>query len=66
MAGDAESGAARELLMVLVVAGAGLLLAVLAAFAPWTQWPGHAAPASLVELHGPDEGQPPAAGPTAG
>ncbi|MFF5070934.1 hypothetical protein ACFY2R_06925 [Micromonospora olivasterospora] len=57
MVGEAESGAVRELLMVVAVAGIGLLLALVAALAPWHPWPGRAAPASLVELHGPDEGQ---------
>ncbi|MEU5940721.1 hypothetical protein ABZ807_16365 [Micromonospora sp. NPDC047548] len=53
MAGDADSGAVRELLVVLVVAGAGLLLAMVAAFAPWHPRPGRPAPAGLVELHSP-------------
>lgn len=35
MAGDAGSGALRELLLVFAVAVAGLLLAVVAAFGPW-------------------------------
>ncbi|MFI2709746.1 hypothetical protein ACH495_06400 [Micromonospora sp. NPDC018662] len=36
MAGDAGSGGgAREVLLVLAVAGAGLALAVVAAFGPW-------------------------------
>ncbi|MFI9639449.1 hypothetical protein ACIG87_05165 [Micromonospora sp. NPDC051925] len=66
MAGDAESGAGRELLVVLAVAGAGLLLAVVAAFAPWHPRPGRAAPAGLVELHSPDEGHQPTVELTAG
>lgn len=53
MAVDADSGAVRELMVVLAVAGAGLLLAVVAAFAPWHPRPGRAAPAGLVELHSP-------------
>ena len=32
---DADSGAAREIVMVLALAVAGLLLAVVAAFTPW-------------------------------
>ncbi|MFG1721959.1 hypothetical protein ACGFLT_15820 [Micromonospora chalcea] len=35
MAGDAGSGGAREVLLVLAVAGAGLVLAAVAAFGPW-------------------------------
>ncbi|MFG1676535.1 hypothetical protein [Micromonospora sp. NPDC049282] len=35
MAGDAGPGGAREVLLVLAVAGAGLALAVVAAFGPW-------------------------------
>ncbi|MEU7619914.1 hypothetical protein AB0M91_16950 [Micromonospora rifamycinica] len=58
MAGDADSGAGRELLVVFAVAGAGLLLAMVAAFAPWHPRPGRAAPAGLVELHTPDEERP--------
>ncbi|MEU1885012.1 hypothetical protein [Micromonospora sp. WMMD987] len=58
MAGDADSGAGRELLVVLAVAGAGILLAMVAAFAPWHPRPGRTAPAGLVELHTPDEKQP--------
>ncbi|MEH0935624.1 hypothetical protein [Micromonospora psammae] len=53
MAGDAGSGAVRELLVVLAVAGAGLLLAMVAAFAPWHPGPGAVAPAGLVELQAP-------------
>ena len=52
MAGDAGSGALRELLVVFAVAGAGLALAMVAAFAPWHPVP-DAAPAGLVELHAP-------------
>ncbi|WP_199736970.1 MULTISPECIES: hypothetical protein [Micromonospora] len=48
MAGDAGSRATRELLLVLAIAGAGLVLAMVAAFAPW-----HPAPAGLVGLHPP-------------
>ena len=53
MAGDADSGALRELLVVFAVASAGLALAMVAAFAPWHPVPGAAAPAGLVELHAP-------------
>ncbi|WP_349880443.1 hypothetical protein ABIH81_12755 [Micromonospora sp. HUAS YX12] len=35
MAEDAGSGGAREVLLVLAVAGAGLALAAVAAFGPW-------------------------------
>lgn len=35
MTGDAGSGGAREVLLVLAVAGAGLVLAAVAAFGPW-------------------------------
>lgn len=53
MSGDAGSGAVRELLVVFAVAGAGLLLAMVAAFAPWHPTPRGVAPAGLVELHSP-------------
>ncbi|MEU1751883.1 hypothetical protein ABZ436_04360 [Micromonospora matsumotoense] len=66
MGGDVESGAGRELLVVFAVAGAGLLLAMVAAFAPWHPRPGRPAPAGLVELHSPDEGRPPTVELTAG
>ncbi|MEU4779297.1 hypothetical protein [Micromonospora sp. NPDC023633] len=52
MVGDAGSGAARELLLVLAVALAGLLLAVVVVFAPWHVTPDGAAP---VELRSPTE-----------
>ncbi|MEW2375432.1 hypothetical protein AB0883_04905 [Micromonospora sp. NPDC047812] len=55
MVGDAGSGAARELLLVLAVALAGLLLAVVAVFTPWRATPDGAAPAAPVELHSPTE-----------
>ncbi|MEU2610444.1 hypothetical protein ABZ570_02460 [Micromonospora sp. NPDC007271] len=53
MTGEARSGAARELLLVLAVAGLGLALAMVAAFGPWH--PASAGPArvGLVELHSP-------------
>jgi hypothetical protein len=53
MAGDVGSGATRELLLVLAVAGAGLALAMVAAFAPWHPVSGASAPAGLVGLHAP-------------
>ncbi|WP_375372824.1 hypothetical protein [Micromonospora sp. S-DT3-3-22] len=53
-------------MVVFAVAGAGLLLAMVAAFAPWHPRPGRAAPAGLVELHSPDEGRPPTVELTAG
>ncbi|MGK5521713.1 hypothetical protein ACSNN9_20505 [Micromonospora sp. URMC 107] len=55
MVGDAGSGAARELLLVLAVALAGLLLAVVVVFAPWHVTPDGAAPAAPVELRSPTE-----------
>ncbi|WBB66567.1 hypothetical protein [Micromonospora sp. WMMD812] len=56
MVGDAGSGGTvRELLLVVAVAVAGLLLAMVAAFAPWPATPAGSAPASLVELHGPGD-----------
>ncbi|WP_410811831.1 hypothetical protein [Micromonospora sp. 067-2] len=53
MAGEAGSGALRELVLVGAVALAGLLLAMVAAFAPWHATPAGNAPAGLVELHSP-------------
>ncbi|MFC4146009.1 hypothetical protein ACFO0M_07060 [Micromonospora mangrovi] len=53
MAGDAGSGALRELLLVLAVAGAGLLLAMVAAFGPWHPAAGDVAGAGPVEWHSP-------------
>ncbi|WP_088975932.1 hypothetical protein [Micromonospora coxensis] len=66
MAVDADSGAVRELMVVLAVAGAGLLLAMVAAFGPWHPRPGRAAPAGLVELHSPGGATAPTAELTAG
>ncbi|MEU4566891.1 hypothetical protein [Micromonospora sp. NPDC023956] len=48
-----HAGAVRELLVVLVVAGVGLLLALLAAFGPWHPGVGDRHPAVVVELHSP-------------
>ncbi|MFV2100046.1 hypothetical protein [Micromonospora sp. LOL_024] len=45
--------AARELLLVIAVAVAGVLLATAVAFAPWPVTPGRAAPSGLVNLYGP-------------
>lgn len=56
MTGDTGSGTARELLFVVAVAVAGVLLALVAVFTPWHAVPDGAAPAGLVELHGPDGG----------
>ncbi|MEU8260098.1 hypothetical protein AB0C02_05685 [Micromonospora sp. NPDC048999] len=53
MAGEAHSGAARELLLVLAVAGLGLALAVVAAFGPWQPTSAGSARAGLVKLHSP-------------
>ncbi|MBM0277133.1 hypothetical protein [Micromonospora tarensis] len=61
MAGEAGSGALRELILVVAVALAGLLLAMVAAFAPWHGSPAGNDPAGLVELHSPgDAGSGPA------
>ncbi|MFE0591811.1 hypothetical protein [Micromonospora echinospora] len=49
----AHAGAVRELLVVLVMAGVGLLLALLAAFGPWHPGVGDRHPAVVVELHSP-------------
>ncbi|OZV82417.1 hypothetical protein CA850_09035 [Micromonospora echinospora] len=49
----AHAGAVRELLVVLVVAGVGLLLALLAAFGPWHPGVDDRHPAVVVELHSP-------------
>ncbi|MER7458512.1 hypothetical protein [Micromonospora sp. NPDC126480] len=56
MTGDTGSSAARELLLVVAVAAAGVLLALAAVFAPWHAVPDGAAPAGLVELHLPGSG----------
>lgn len=48
-----HAGAVRELLVVLVVAGVGLVLALLAAFGPWQPDTGDRLPAVVVELHSP-------------
>ncbi|MGC1213823.1 MAG: hypothetical protein WA890_21490 [Micromonospora sp.] len=53
MAGDAGSGAVRELLLVFALAGAGLLLAMVAAFGPWHPASGGPGRVGLVELHSP-------------
>ncbi|MFI7604193.1 hypothetical protein ACIBTV_03620 [Micromonospora sp. NPDC049366] len=56
MVGDVgPGGALRELILVLVVALAGLLLAMAAAFAPWHATPAGPAPAGLVELRSPGD-----------
>ncbi|MFG3557655.1 hypothetical protein ACGGAQ_25060 [Micromonospora sp. NPDC047557] len=61
MAGEAGSGALRELILVAAVGLAGLLLAMVAAFAPWHATPAGNAPAGLVELRSPGD---PGPGPT--
>ncbi|MEU5723915.1 MULTISPECIES: hypothetical protein [unclassified Micromonospora] len=53
MASDAGSAEVRELLLVLAVAGAGLLLAMAVAFGPWHPTSDGSARAGLVELHSP-------------
>lgn len=50
------SGAGREFLVVLAIASSGLLLALIAAFAPWYGTVTAPRPARLVELHAPTEG----------
>ncbi|MEU7589471.1 hypothetical protein AB0A95_24625 [Micromonospora sp. NPDC049230] len=55
MAGEVGSGALRELILVVAVALAGLLLAMVAAFAPWHATLAGTAPAGLVELHSPND-----------
>lgn len=55
MVGDAGSGALRELLMVLAVAGMGLLLAMVAAFTPWYTSRVSRPTAGVVGLHQPGE-----------
>ncbi|WP_200206638.1 hypothetical protein [Micromonospora coerulea] len=62
MASETGSGALRELLLVVAVAGAGLVLAVVAAFGHWYPTSDQAARAGLVETHS-TIGQP--GGPTA-
>ncbi|MFU8851569.1 hypothetical protein ACNAW0_11385 [Micromonospora sp. SL1-18] len=63
MAGEVDSGAAHELLLVLAVAGLGLALAMVVAFGPWHPASAGSARVGLVELHSPP-GR--AAGATAG
>lgn len=53
MIAGAGTGAAREILVVLVLALAGLLLALLAAFTPWYARPVDSGSAVVVELHAP-------------
>lgn len=53
MTGEAGSAALRELLLVVAVAAAGLLFAMMAAFAPWHPAASGDARAELVELHSP-------------
>ncbi|WP_433127085.1 hypothetical protein ACQPWW_29730 [Micromonospora sp. CA-240977] len=55
MAGEAGSGALRELFLVVALALVGLLLAMVAAFVPWHPTAAGNAPASLVELRSPDD-----------
>lgn len=45
--------AAREILVVLVLAGTGLVLALIAAFAPWYNPHSRPAPAMVVEMRAP-------------
>jgi hypothetical protein len=66
MAGEAGSGALRELILVVAVAFAGLLLAMVAAFTPWHATPAGNAPAGLVELHSPGDPGPGPGAPHAG
>ena len=50
---EAGAGALREFLVVLVLALVGLLLAVLAAFAPWYATPADSGGGAVVEMHSP-------------
>ncbi|MGC4803616.1 hypothetical protein [Micromonospora sp. DT233] len=56
MSGEVESGALRELAVVLAVAGVGLLLATAVAFSPWQPARSGRAPAGVVGLHQPGAG----------
>ncbi|GAA4450961.1 hypothetical protein [Phytohabitans houttuyneae] len=49
----AGTGALREILVVLALALVGLLLAVVAAFAPWYATPADAGGGAVVEMHSP-------------
>jgi hypothetical protein len=49
----AGAGALREILVVLALAFVGLLLAVLAAFAPWYVAPADAGGGAVVQMHSP-------------
>jgi hypothetical protein len=49
----AGPGAVREFLVVLALALTGLLLALVAAFAPWYDAPGDPGRGNVVELHAP-------------
>jgi hypothetical protein len=53
---EAGAGAVREFLVVLVLALVGLLLAVIAAFAPWYTTPADAGGTQVVEMHAPELG----------
>ena len=50
---EAGAGALREFLVVLALALVGLLLAVLAAFAPWYATPADGGGSGVVEMHSP-------------
>jgi hypothetical protein len=51
---EAGTGAVREILVVLVLAMVGLLLAVVAAFAPWYADSAGAGETAVVEMHAPE------------
>ncbi|MGI5214631.1 hypothetical protein [Plantactinospora sp. CA-290183] len=53
MTGSAGAGATREILVVLGLAGGGLLLAVLAAFTPWYGESAGSGRVEVVEMHAP-------------
>lgn len=55
---EAGAGALREFLVVLALALAGLLLAVLAAFAPWYAAPTDGGGGAVVEMHAPQRPAP--------
>lgn len=55
---EGGTGALREFLVVLALALVGLLLAVLAAFAPWYATPADAGGGAVVEMHSPQRPAP--------
>jgi hypothetical protein len=55
---EAGAGAVREILVVLALAMVGLLLAVIAAFAPWYADSADAGDTAVVEMHSPSVNAP--------